>query len=535
MNWQHETYWLHYLCAMGDIDILEEEFHRLAGGDNEIEHYDIEHKLNDASIRDFNYGGCLHTAVAWNDCSDFAHLLVNWGADIGLHNMQGDVPGDSIQDTLYVNPFAHIIGDGEFIPVHRFRRSEDDFGDVLHYLDEAAEYDDMPDLVIELDDDDEGGSQSDWAEEDDEDDEGVEEDDEGVEEDDEDDEGVEEDDEDDEGVEEEEEEAIVVALAGLHLDFGEDDDERVEEEAIVVPGVRRRLDFGEDDDDDERIEQMNNPEAPGELVIHFNEEERRRVGWVSGAAVWRGRDNAEEQEQAQWAVRCGRELTEEEADRRGDNDYVPPELTEEEADRRGDNDYIPPGNWPADRLYSEEEERESNGSPLRFDGDRLPPRPAGPDEDTIEVERPGVRRRLNFTPEDRAMFVWGPRLGWERERNNSERSDGGDSDREEIHYIPDPDEGMVEAADYVPMASRGGGGNREQVRETVPDTNDVFNDVSDSNDALDIDDAREQEVPDVDEVSDTSTDTGDELIENALDRYHVLTTYIIDTIRNLLY
>jgi hypothetical protein len=125
-------------------------------------------------------------------------------------------------------------------------------------------------------------------------------------------------------------------------------------------------------------------------------------------------------------------------------------------------------------------------------------------------------------------------LGWERERNNSERSDGGDSDREEIHYIPDPDEGMVEAADYVPMAFRGGG-DREQVREAVPDTNDVFNDVSDSNDALDIDEAMDQVVSDAEEVSDSSTDTGDELIENALDRYHVLTTYIIDPIRDWLH
>jgi hypothetical protein len=159
-------------------------------------------------------------------------------------------------------------------------------------------------------------------------------------------------------------------------------------------------------------------------------------------------------------------------------------------------------------MYSEEEEREFNGSPLRLDADANPP---------------PVRRGLGLTAEDRAWFVWG--------RHSREDSNG--EDREEVHYVPDPDEGMVEAADYVAPALRAPN-EAERSAEPVPDTNDAFNDVSDSNDAVDTDGTVE-EVPDTEETSDSgSTDTNDEQIEQALDRYHVVNDYIIDPIRHLL-
>ena len=484
LNWQHETYWLHYLCARGDFYEIEANLWRLAGGGNEVERLDIERRLNDDGIRDFNYGGCLHTAVAWNNSIELVQLLVSWGADTELLNMQGDDPADSIHDTLYVNPFEHIIGDGEFIPVHRFRRREDDFVDAIHYLDDEAEdesedeeedeeddeEDDMPNLIIEMDD---------------------------------------EDDEDREH-----------RLADEELSEPEEEDEEEEEEnedgGEEVPAVRRRLDFGED----ERIEQLNNPEAFGEMVVDFNEE--GGVGWVIGGwdddTPWTDETNnpqpqGEWGEWGQWQGGAGAGVGAEVG--AGER-----ELTEEEADRRGDNDYIPPENWPADRMYSEEEEREFNGSPLRLDADENPPSQ--------------VRRGLGLTAEDRAAFVWGQHEG--REDSDGEDSDGEDSDREEIHYIPDPDEGMIEAAEYVPLAFRSrpdwqGGPHTVRVANDVPDT---FNDVSDSNDAVDPDQTPEEEVPDVEETSGSSTDTGDELMEEALNRYHVVSDYIIDPIRNWL-
>ena len=154
LNWKHETYWLHYLCAIGDVAALNNELQFLSADNNEASLEEIRRRLNDDSIHEFNYGGCLHTAVAWNNDSELVGLLIAWGADIRLRDRRDDTPLESVHNSLYVNPFRQIIDDGDFIPIQRFRRNHQDFTLSLTRLEEEeALINNQEDLIIEFDDD----------------------------------------------------------------------------------------------------------------------------------------------------------------------------------------------------------------------------------------------------------------------------------------------------------------------------------------------------------------------------------------------
>ena len=144
----YHCYYMHYLCIIGDTIRLRNFIIYLR--ENNVDPAKV---CNYNLLPEFGYGTCLHTAARWNSVSDiFSILREECEGDLRMMDGSGFTPSEAepIPWSVYKNPFTDILGDGErvFDRFKLYRRMEEDFDEMISYLNSIERELDAEDGVI---------------------------------------------------------------------------------------------------------------------------------------------------------------------------------------------------------------------------------------------------------------------------------------------------------------------------------------------------------------------------------------------------